>query len=83
MARNHFAVYPATRRSDLLRSRLATLLPGISGQSFETLEALNLGPSDSVPKLTRCERTHRKPDYRSASRMFNAMRSSVPKVREI
>jgi hypothetical protein len=27
----------------------------LSGQSFETLEASILGPSDFVPKLTLCE----------------------------
>ena len=49
--------WPRTRS----RRAIGTLLPGFSAQSFETLEALNLGPSDLVPKLTGRETTIENP----------------------
>ena len=63
--------WPRTRS----RRAIGTLLPGFSGESFETLAASDLGPSDLVPKPAGCETNHRK--TRLAIRQPDVQRNAV------
>ena len=51
-------------------------IAAISGQSFETLQALNLGPSDFVPKLTHFETAHSDLRSRRFSTRIGGLRHS-------